>query len=116
MSIDFLINSDSWMGYTGSDVDDNFAILWVSIDERVLRDQGHCCARVLFQGGVDNSHMAEITYPRLTTVAQPIKTITRKDFSLWNEAFQGEACLGLHRLETRFGGVGQHGTAGRGKV
>ena len=99
MSIDFLINSDLWMGYTGSDVDDNLTV-------RVLKEQGYGCARVLFQGGVDNSHMAEITYSRLTTVAQLIKTITRKAFSLWNEAFQGEACLGLHRLKTRLGGVG----------
>jgi len=116
MSIDFLINSDSWMGYTGSDVDDNLAILWALVDERVLGEQGMIVPANYSRVGVDNSYIAEITYPRLTTVAQPIKTITRKDFSLWNEAFQGEACLGLHRLKTRFGGVGQHGTAGRGKV
>jgi len=35
MPIDVLIDSDPGMGYTGSDVDDNLAILWALADERV---------------------------------------------------------------------------------
>lgn len=35
MPIDVLIDSDPGMGYTGSDVDDNLAILWALTDQRV---------------------------------------------------------------------------------
>ena len=115
MSIDFLINSDSGMGYTGSDTDDNLAILWALVDERVLGEQGMVVPANYSRVGVDNSYMAEIIYPRLTTVAQPIKTITRKAFSLWSEALRGEACLGLHRLKTRLGVLDSTAPPGGGR-
>jgi len=35
MPIDILIDSAPGMGYVGSDVDDNLALLWALLDERV---------------------------------------------------------------------------------
>jgi len=51
--------------------------------------------------GFDNSYLAEISYPRLTTVAQPVKTIMRKVFTLLERLFQGEPVMGVYRLKTR---------------
>ena len=60
--------------------------------------------------------MDEIAYPRLTTAARPIKTITRKAFSMWNETLRGEGCLGLHLLKTRLVVCDSTAPPGRGKV
>lgn len=83
---------------------------------RALGERGMAVPEDCSVVGFDNSYIAEITYPRLTTVAQPVKTIMRKVFSLLDEALRGEASPGVYRLKTRL--VVRDSTAppGRGKA
>ena len=83
---------------------------------RALGERGRAVPRDCSVVGFDNSYIAEVAYPRLTTVAQPIKTIMRKVFSLLDQALRGEASPGVYRLKTRL--VVRDSTAppGRGKV
>ena len=51
--------------------------------------------------GFDNSYIAEISHPRLTTVAQPVKAIMRKVFALLEDVLSGKHWSGVYRLKTR---------------
>ncbi len=64
--------------------------------EEGIEVPGHCSVV-----GFDNSYIAEICHPRLTTVAQPVKAIMRKVFALLEDALGGKHRSGVYRLKTK---------------
>ncbi|MGY4706969.1 LacI family DNA-binding transcriptional regulator [Candidatus Bipolaricaulota sp. J31] len=68
---------------------------------RALGEQGRDVPADCSVVGFDNSYLAELAYPRLTTVAQPVAHIVRKVFVLLEKILSGEHVTGVFRLRTK---------------
>jgi len=68
---------------------------------KALEEKGRRVPQDCSVVGFDNSYIAEMVHPRLTTVAQPISAITKKVFSLLEEAMRGKTVSGVFRYRTR---------------